>query len=137
MNDSDKIIADGEFKLEKFPGKGGWTYAVIPTKNGNTSNPFGWKNVAGYIDDYELKDHKLMPMGKGKLFLPVRSEIRKKINKKDGDYVTIKLYAVDSSVDLPKDILDVFENEPKEVLDNFLSFTLEERKAYIDWIIKR
>jgi hypothetical protein len=43
--------------------------------------------VRGFIDDYELKDHNLFPMGKGILMMAVKAEIRKKIGKQEGDWV--------------------------------------------------
>ena len=54
--------------------------------------PFGWVKVRGFIDEFELKQYKLMPMGAGKLFLPVNAAIRKKIKKQAGDTVKIVLY---------------------------------------------
>ena len=55
-------LVDGEYLLMKFPGKGGWTYAEIPEVFQNRDNPFGWVKVKGSIDNYELRQHKLMPI---------------------------------------------------------------------------
>lgn len=74
-----KPIVKAQYLLKKFPGKGGWTYIEIPEVKQNRSNPFGWVKVKGLIDNYELKQYKLMPTGNGKLFLPVKATIRKKI----------------------------------------------------------
>ena len=71
-------LVDNEYILQKFPGKGGWTYAAIPEVLQNKNNPFGWAKVNGTIDGFELKHYKLMPMGNSQLFLPVKSELRKK-----------------------------------------------------------
>jgi hypothetical protein len=86
-------LVNKKYKLEKFPGKGGWTYAAIPEVLQDKHAPFGWVQVKGSIDDYEIKNYKLMPMGKGKLFLPVKAAIRKKIGKEAGDWVKVTLYA--------------------------------------------
>ena len=75
-------LIDEKYLLEKFPGKGGWTYAKIPEILQDKSSPFGWVRVRGSIDGYEIKSYHLMPMGNGNLFLPVKAEIRKKIEKK-------------------------------------------------------
>lgn len=133
MNE-ERPLVNSEYLLQKFPGKGGWTYAAIPEILQNKNNPFGWVKVKGSIDGFELKQYKLMPMGNGKLFLPVKSEIRKKINKKDGDYVNVILYSDDSLLEISEEILDCFENEPKKTLDTFLNFTEGEQKVYLDWI---
>ncbi len=129
-------LVDGQYLLQKFPGKGGWTYAKIPEITQNKNNPFGWVKVKGSIDSYLLKQYKLMPMGNGKLFLPVKAEIRKKIKKQAGDYVHIVLYADNSTLEIPSEILACFKNEPKQVLQNFTSFTEGEQKMYLDWIYK-
>lgn len=74
-----------------------------------------------------------MPMGNGKLFFPVKAEIRKKINKQAGDWVHIILYADQSSPEIPEDLLICLKDEP-DAYKNFLSYTEGEQKAYIDWI---
>lgn len=130
----EKPLVNSEYLLKKIPGKGGWTYAEIPEILQNKNNPFGWVKVKGSIDDFELKQYKLMPMGNGRLFLPVKAEIRKNIGKQEGDYVKVILYADESALEIPVEILECFKNESKEVLQNFLSFTEGQQKAYLDWI---
>ena len=85
----DKPLVNATYLLQKFPGKGGWTYAAIPEIIQDKTKPFGWVTVRGSIDDYELKQYKLMPMGEGRLFLPVKAAVRKAIKKEAGDYVKI------------------------------------------------
>jgi hypothetical protein len=131
---ADKPLVDKDFLLEKFPGKGGWTYAVIreipPARNAH----FGWVKVSGSIDGFPLKNYRLMPMGKGVLFLPVRAEIRKRIGKEAGDSVRIILFLEDTIPEVSGEIMDCFETEPPKALETFLALTEEERKAYLDWI---
>lgn len=127
-------LVNGEFLLQKYPGKGGWTYAALPEISPDRKNPFGWRVVRGAIDGFELRQYKLMPMGDGKLFLPVRAEIRKKINKEAGDYVHVVLYADDSSFEVPMEILGCFEQEDTRLLQTFSAFSDSEKKANIDWI---
>ncbi len=127
-------LVNSNYLLKKFPGKGGWTYAEIPEILQNKNNPFGWVKVKGSIDGFELNQYKLMPMGNGKLFLPVKAAIRKKIGKQEGDMVHIILYADESNLEIPEEIMECFNNEPKEILENFLAFPEGQQKAYIDWI---
>ncbi|MCK5442849.1 MAG: DUF1905 domain-containing protein [Maribacter sp.] len=131
-----KPLVSGEYLLRKFSGKGGWTYAAIPEIAQNKNNPFGWVKVRGTIDDFQLKQYKLMPMGNGKLFLPVKSEIQKKIKKEAGDYVHVILYSDESKLQIPGEIIDCFKNEPNNIYDTFISFTEGEQKTYLDWIYK-
>lgn len=130
----EKALVNEEYLLQKFPGKGGWTYAAIPEVLQSKNTPFAWVKVKGSIDDYPLKQYKLMPMGNGQLFLPVKAAIRKKINKREGDYVKVILYADNSSFEIPDEILACFKNEPKQILTTFNSLTQGKQKAYIDWI---
>lgn len=129
-------LVDHDYLLKKFPGKGGWTYAEIPEIAQNPANPFGWVQVKGSIDGFELKQYKLMPMGEGRLFLPVRAEIRKKIRKQAGDTVHVILYPDDSPVEIPEEILECFGNEPPELLQSFRALTEGQQRAFIDWICK-
>ena len=127
-------LVDKEYLLEKYPGKGGWTYATIPEVLQNKNNPFGWVKVRGSIDGYEFKQYKLMPAGKGRLFLPVKAAIRKNIGKQAGDYVHIILFSDESKIAIPEEIMDCFALEPKKSLETFLNFTEGEQKTYLDWI---
>jgi len=133
MNE-EKPLVNSEYLLKKFSGKGGWTYAEIPEVLQNKNNPFGWVKVKGFIDEFELNQYKLMPMGNSKLFLPVKKEIRKKIKKEVGDYVKIILFSDESKLEIPQELIECFKNEPKRVYETFLSFTEGEQKSYLDWI---
>jgi hypothetical protein len=129
-----KALVNKKYLLQKYPGKGGWTYAAIPEIPQDKKAPFGWVRVNGRIDDYELKKYKLMPMGNGQLFLPVKAEIRKKIGKQAGDYVMIVLELDQSTKEIPKEIIACFENEPKHINDFFMNLAPHEQRLYLDWI---
>lgn len=97
------------------------------------TKPFGWVKVRGTIDGFEIKKYNLAPMGNGSLFLPVRAEIRKKINKKEGDTVHVILYPDDEPLEVPEEMLLCLKDEPK-ALQFFEPLTEAEQKHYIDWI---
>lgn len=126
-------LTDKDYLLQKYPGKGGWTFAAIPEIEPSKHAWFGWVKVRGKIDDYEISNYHLMPMGNGTLFLPVKGEIRKKIGKNEGDWVHITLY----SQELPKinseDFFICLREEPS-ALANFNKLTNKEQKELIDWI---
>ncbi len=130
----EKPFVNKEYLLKKFPGKGGWTYANIPEIPQNKNNPFGWVKVKGSIDSFELNQYKLMPFGNRELFLPVKLEIRKKIKKEAGDFVKIILYADESLLNIPDEIVECFKNESQKLYETFVSYTEGEQKAYLDWI---
>lgn len=129
----EKPIVNKKYLLEKFHGKGGWTYARIPDISKDKKLPFGWKKVKGTIDGYEIKKYHLMSMGGGKLFLPVKAEIRKKIKKQEGDLVHIILYPDNEPLETPEEMLLCLTDEP-EALKFFNSLSESERKFYIQWI---
>ncbi len=135
MTQKDSLV-NSNYLSQKFPGKGGWTYAAIPEIFQDKNNPFGWVKVKGAIDDFEINQYKLMPVGNGSLFLPVKAEIRKKIGKQAGDYFKVLIYSDESSLEIPNEIIDCFKVGPKQSYQTFLAFTEGERKAYLDWIYK-
>ncbi len=122
-----------KLQLEKFPGKGGWTYLVIEPITPSTKTKFGMVQVRGYIDDFELKRYKLMPMGNGKLFLPVRAEIRKKIAKQEGDWVDVVLFMDNSALEIPEEFLLCLNDDP-QAHAFFQTLSDSEKKYYLDWI---
>lgn len=128
------LLCEGNYLLEKFPGKGGWTYLLLPGIAPDKSNPFGWVQVKGFINSHEIKHYKLMPFGNGMLFLPVKAEIRKKLSVKEGDSVFVKLWKDDLPAEVPREILDCLQCESKEVQSRFTALSDGERMAFINWI---
>jgi bifunctional DNA-binding transcriptional regulator/antitoxin component of YhaV-PrlF toxin-antitoxin module len=128
-----KALINKKLVLEKFHGKGGWTYVQVPGIQRSGTTPFGWVKVKGSIDGYAITKYHLMPMGKGRLFLPVKAEIRKKIKKEEGDFVHIILYADNEPLEVPEEMLLCLQEEP-QALKFFNSLTESERKYYIDWV---
>ena len=128
-----KPLVNKKYLLEKFPGKGGWTFARIPEIIQDKKAHFGWVKVRGSIDGYEIKKYHLMPMGNGKLFLPVKAEIRKKIKKREGDYVHVILYPDQEPLEVPEEMLLCLQDEPV-ALKFFQSLSESEQKFYIEWV---
>lgn len=126
-------LVDKEYVLQKMGGKGGWTYLEIPEILQSKDRPFGWVRVKGFIESYEIKNYNLMPMGNGKLFLPVRAEIRKTIKKQQGDTVRIRLYADNLPTEIPEELKECFNNEPM-ILERFLNYSDKDQKNLIEWI---
>lgn len=132
---TDEQLVDKEYLLQKFAGKGGWTYAPIPEIPPDPHAHFGWVRVRGTIDGYPISNYHLMPMGNGMLFLPVKAEIRKKIGKQAGDYVRVTLFADNLPAELPEELRLCLADEPR-ALAAFLSYTDGEQKAFIEWIYR-
>jgi hypothetical protein len=128
-----KPLVNKKYLLEKFPGKGGWTYVQINEIKVLKRKYFGGVKVRGFIDDYEVKDHNLFPMGKGILMMAVKAEIRKKIGKQEGDWVTLKLY-YDEPEDNSNEEFLICLKEDYTAEKTFNKATKVQQKEIMDWI---
>lgn len=133
MRSTDIPIIDAVVLLEKFSGKGGWTYAALPGVKTVKSNPFGWQKVRGFIENFEISKYHLMPMGNGNLFLPVRAEIRKKIKKQAGDTVHVVLFTDNEPDIIPEEFLSCIKDDP-DAWHYFQSLSHEVQQQYSKWI---
>ncbi len=129
----EKPLVNKKEQLQKFPGKGGWTFVAIPEVLQDKTSPFGWVTVKGSIDDYVIKNYKLQPMGNGKLFLPVKAQIRKIIQKQAGDFVQVILYKEDAPIEIPSELKSCLLDEPN-AYEKFTAYTQGQQKEFIDWI---
>ena len=129
----EKPLVNKKYLLEKFPGKGGWTYIKIEGIKPQKVKYFGGMKIRGFIDDYELIDHNLFPMGKGILMMAVKAEIRKKIGKQEGDWVTLKLYNNEPEDTSNEEFLICLKEEPFAE-KTFKNASKKQQQEIIDWI---
>jgi bifunctional DNA-binding transcriptional regulator/antitoxin component of YhaV-PrlF toxin-antitoxin module len=129
----EKPLINKQYLIEKMEGKGGWTYVTIPDIPSSYKSKLGLIRVRGFVDSYEYKQFNLLPMKNDCMLLPLKSAVRKKIGKKEGDMVHIILYTDDSPVVIPDDIKVCLMDSPK-AHQFFMSLSESNQKYYIDWI---
>ena len=128
-----KPLVNKKYLLEKYPGKGGWTYARIPEIKQDKKAHFGWVKVRGTVGSFEFRTYPLIHIGDSNLFLPLNAPIITSLGKKGGDFVHVILYPDNEPLDVPYEILMCLKDEPK-ALKFFNSISESEQKFYIQYI---
>jgi hypothetical protein len=132
------LLIDGQFLIEKRATQSGfemsnWTYVILTGIPTEYKARGGTIRVRGFIDAYELKQYNLLPMKDQRMFLPLNAAVRKKIGKKEGDFVQVVLYYDPSPVVVPDEILACLLDAP--LAHQFFSLLSESnQKYYLDWI---
>lgn len=130
----EKELVNNQSLLQKFPGKGGWTYIALPDIQSQIRTHFGVVKVHGFIDDYNLGQCNLMPFKKGVSILPVKAAIRKAIDKQAGDTVHVVLFTdVEEKWNSTEEFIKCLQDEP-DAYHFFSALAENEKKAYLDWI---
>ena len=124
--------------LQKFDKKGektGWTYFEIPQDiaesiKPNTRTSF---RVKGKLDDFSIKLVALIPMGDGGFIIPVNSEMRRGIRKKEGATIRVELEEDTDPLPQSDDLWACLADEPK-ALAKFESLPKSHQNYYSKWI---
>ena len=127
------IITEREYVIEKFPGKGGWTYIKLEVILNKEYSKGGWTKIRGKIDNEIIEGYKIAPMGQGISMLPLKADLRKKLNKGEGDKVFARLEYDLSTYMVPDEIMECLEHFP-EARKFFLSMTESNQRYFVDWI---
>ncbi|MES2795621.1 MAG: YdeI/OmpD-associated family protein [Bacteroidota bacterium] len=122
-----KRIAQSGFKMSDL------TYVLISDFPNIRKTGKGSFRVRGFIDTFELKQYNLLPAKEKGMILPLNASVRKKISKKEGDYVQVTLYADESPLEIPEEFLISLLDSPK-AHQFFQSLSASNQKYYIDWI---
>ncbi|WP_426058589.1 DUF1905 domain-containing protein [Hymenobacter sp. B1770] len=129
-------LFNAEVTLERFPGKGGWTFAPVGQLPFKVKTHFGNLKVCGRLDEVVLAEAHLMPMGKGLRFLPVNAELRKKLGKQAGDAVHLQLFVAEETEELAVSMADFAEclAEVPAALGAFQGLAAAAQQAWLAWV---
>ena len=130
---NEKPFIKGVFLLQKYPGKGGWTYLSLPKTGELPRTPFGVRYVKGTIDDLSVKAMSIWSTKGGDLFFPVKAELRKKLEKQEGDTVKVVLFHDVPEVNVPADFEMVLREEPVAA-KKFKALSPGRQSELVTWI---
>ena len=122
-------------KFDKQGEKTGWTYIEVPAdiaqklKKGNKKS----FRVKGKLDNHSIKSVALLPMGKGNFIMPLNAEMRKRIGKRHGAMLKVRLEEDKSEFIFNPDMMACLNDEPNAI-KFFKSLTSSHQKYFSKWI---
>ena len=124
--------------IKKFNNQGektGWTYIEIPVSIAETLRPGVKKSfrVKGFLDACPVEQMALMPMGGGDFIMALRADIRKKIHKRMGEKLKVKLEADVSPQKYNNMLMDCLEDDEAARIF-FNKLTPGHRRYFSVWI---
>ncbi len=124
--------------IEKFSKQGektGWTYINIASDIAQKLKPGNKKTfrVKGYLDSFYFEGIALLPMGGGDFIMPLNASHRKKIGKRKGAIVNVKIELDDKPLMFNKELMECLADEP-EAFAFFNNLTPGHRKYFSNWI---
>jgi hypothetical protein len=115
--------------------KTGWTYIDIPADIAEQLMPGNRKGfyVKGKLDSFSMKPTAVLPMGGGNFILTLNAEVRRKIGKKKGAMLHVKLQVDKTGYKLNEDFVACLDDAP-EAKKYFDSLTGSHRNYFSKWI---
>lgn len=121
-------------RFEKHGEKTGWSYIYIPkrlaSKLADQKNSF---RVKGKLDDYSIKQIALLPMGTGDFIMPINGEMRKNLNKMEGDTLKVEIDIDVSDLVTDQDFIDCLAEVPK-ALAQYEKLSQGHKNYFTKWL---
>lgn len=120
--------------IQKYASKGektGWTYVDIPLDillklKRKDKREF---RIKGLIDDIKIERLACYPVGEGNFIIAINAELRKKLSKKEGATIHLKIALDESAALQSKELLDCLK-EDKTALKQFNSLLQSHQNYY-------
>jgi hypothetical protein len=122
-------------RFDKKGEKTGWTYIEIPAdiaQRIKAKNKMSFR-VKGFLDDFQINQVALIPMGEGVFILPLNATIRKGVRKKEGATLFVKLEEDKSPMLLDSDFATCLEDDD-EAEAYFKTLTKSHQQYFSKWI---
>lgn len=103
------------YLLQKMPEKGGWTFLIVSEIPKRLQKRIAHAKLTCILDGIQFEKISLMPMKTGQLFMPVKAEIRKAINKEAGEWVELAVFSelpLEDEESIATQFALCLENEP-------------------------
>ncbi len=124
--------------LEKMGNKGektGWVYVLVPDDIANTLKPNNKKEfkAKGYIENFLIEDIAVIPVVEIGFIIAINVDIRKKIEKKQGDKINLQLQETIDIEKIPSSFLE--EIKKNEIAFSFFyKLSVDEQNNFSNWI---
>jgi len=124
--------------IRKFADRGeksGWTYIDVPK---DVVTKLKLKNrkefrIKGLIDDVKIERMATYPVGDGNYIIAIKAELRKKLGKKEGAMVSLKIGLDDSQALQSQELIDCL-NEDKIARQHFESLRPSQRNYFHQYV---
>jgi len=121
-------------RFEKQGEKTGWSYIYIPkrlaSKMSDQKTTF---RVKGKLDEYTIKQIALLPMGTGDFIMPINGEMRKQLNKAQGDTIVVEIDIDVSELVAAQDFIDCLAEVPK-ALTQYEKLSQGHKNYFTKWL---
>ena len=122
-------------QFDKQGEKTGWTYIEIPADIAGKLMPGNRKGfrVKGKLDTFPIKGIALLPMGGGNFILTLNADLRRRIRKKKGAMLNVRLQVDPEGYVLNEDFIACLKDDPA-ARNFFDTLTVSHRNYFSKWI---
>jgi hypothetical protein len=121
-------------KFGRMGEKTGWSYVEVSVKQADKIKADYRRSykVKGTIDGLAVAQLAMIPMGNGSFIIPVKTLIRKKIGKQEGDKITMILEEDKKEYQLDKELIICLKEEP-DAFQKFSKLPRSYQNYYSKW----